>query len=131
MSINLSMTILEDPDAVSRLRRLLEEALQILPAPATEAGTAEATGHRPDWPRVDLSHLSVRKSIQEWLALLPGKRSASPAEIIEGLKAARPSGSLNIGTVQQSIYELWKEGKIRKDGWGQYGALRDAESPNA
>lgn len=124
------MTILEDNDPLARVRQLLEEALGILDQQAVQDGGAQTAvvedkDRRPDWPRVDLSHLSVRMSIQKWLELLPGKRSASPAEIIQGLKASRPTGPLNIGTVQQSIYELWREGKIRKDGWGQYGALTD------
>jgi hypothetical protein len=110
---NLEVILAEVRDhlaqAVSTLDRALDDRSQPPPQVA-------------DWPSVDLSHLSVRKAIQNWLELLPNKRTASPAEIKKGLKAARPSMNDNQDTIQQSIYELAKEGKIRRDGWGQYRA---------
>jgi hypothetical protein len=98
-------------------RRLLTQAQEILDR------YIESGEYVCDLPPADLSHLSVRRAIQAWLEMLPGKRTASPAEIKLGLKDSRPSKTDNQDTIQQSIYELWKERKIRKDGWGQYGAL--------
>ena len=51
------------------------------------------------------------------------KRTARPAEIKSGLKAARPDVVDNEDTIQQSIYDLYKEGKIRREAWGEYGAV--------
>lgn len=121
------MDNLEDT-TLTQLRDLFVQAVDILNAALNErpvGGDMAANGarHRSDWPKVDLSHLSRRKAIQRWLELLPDKRTASPAEIIRGVVAACPGQEVNTATLQQSIYELWREGKIRKEGWGQYGAL--------
>ena len=109
--------------AVTTLDRALgDHAQEYL---STDAGISTTPGS--DWPKIDLSQLSIRKSIQRWLELLPDKRTASPAEIKRGLQAARPSKTDNQGTIQQLIYGLAQEGKIRREGWGEYGALLQAE----
>lgn len=106
-------------DGLRRLRFLLSEALGQIDTLLETPGKAAPDFSLPrERPALNLSHLHERSAIPAWLDKYG---PASPAEIRRGLG---DSGVKITHSTQQQIFQLAREGKIRKVSWGLYDAVR-------
>jgi hypothetical protein len=108
-----------DSNPLERLRDLLAEATEITNLLLGESGVPRSPALRPN---LNLSHLSERSAIPVWLDHCG---PAKPAEIKAGLTAC---GVKRTDSTQQQIYQLSRQGTIRRIDHGLYDANRSTSS---